>query len=152
MARQDPSADFAILVYLCFVTTLLCIFGYVFHWMMQPTVLTNSGASTFAGAPAPQVILRTSHSMVEDIELLAVETAELENREQGLKSPIAVVRAPTEIVSVPKTKVAAKKAAPRRVQQKRVVHVPPREPDPWTAWASNRNQRSSKNSSAFWSW
>jgi hypothetical protein len=148
---QDTNADLDLLAYLSVVVLIFCTFAFVLFWMMQPTVLANAPASGLTRSQ-PTRLLDAARDVSEDAEQLAIEAADLENREQGLE-PLNTPRAVAgRAGSEPKEVIAATKQAPK---QRRVVRAPARDTlqsnDPWQAWAGDRQRYSEWNGGRGWS-
>jgi hypothetical protein len=147
MRSRNADADPAILVFLTIVVLVITLFAVGMYRATRPTVLTNV---QWVGPNDTRLPFDFSAGYSnEEQELLAVETAELENKEQGLTMPrVAESPVPTNVPDV-RTAEARPKPKPA-VKPKRVVRVPPRAPDSWHAgWDAGRSTARNPQS---WFW
>ena len=147
MRSQNADADPAILGFLTIVFLVITLFAVGMYSATRPTVLTNVQWVGPIDTKRPfDFSVRYTN---DEQELLAVETAELENREQGLTMPrVAESPVPT---NAPDVRTAEAKPKPKpMVKPKRVVRAPPRAPDSWHAgWDSGRSTARNPQS---WFW
>jgi hypothetical protein len=119
--------------------------------MMQPTVLPNAEYIPRPRDPYFAAWPRATSSKYEELEQLAIETAELENKEQGFTPPPTVVSLPP-VIAVNAPRVIAAKAKPKATRKpKRVVRAPLREPmrESWHSWGSQVSSGPQRNQ---WFW
>jgi hypothetical protein len=113
MHSEDRSADRAVFAYLCSVLLLCGGMAWVaFKVVASPVVLVNAVDAYRPPARAGVLLTPT----INDRELLEKETAELENRQQGIL-PLSPQAAMTSVQRPdPQNKVASKPAKKRVVR------------------------------------
>jgi hypothetical protein len=151
MRAQEPTADVVLLWCLGGILAIAGTFFGIFYSMMRPTVVPNAAYQSTIGETISAAYIRAPVSgAVEDREQIAVETAELENRELQL-SPVTAFASVPPLAPAPKAaqtaQVKAKpkpKPKPRRVIREQVQH--PTAGYPW--FASSGGQ--TRSSPFFW--
>src|SRR5688572_18165069 len=86
---SDGDPDVPILGFFLGATCIMCCFGFVLYWLMQPTVLPSKELVEAPLRPAA-FVLAAAPSVDEDREKASLERANQENIEQGLKPPTVV--------------------------------------------------------------
>jgi hypothetical protein len=142
---EAPRAETALLIYLAFIIAIMGLFAGTLYWLAQPTILPNRGYTDYK-PPVQAFSFHDASTTSEDMERVALATAEHENAEQGIDALRAFARAGR--VSVAERRPAPNEinAAPNIPKKKRVAKA--RRPLPITAdawqppWAHGRTHRS----------
>jgi hypothetical protein len=131
MLQSDPpSSDAPLLAALSAAVSVMIGFGFLMHWLMQPTVLPDAPFD-MAEQRTPVILRVTPQTLPPDVEQSAIAMAARENEIQGLRPALAA-----NTVSEPAPTQAHAQATPKAAKPKRAVAKAPRR-DAERAYATN---------------
>src|SRR5688572_13839997 len=88
--RRACAANLPLLLYIACLMALVGFFASVLYGLLQPTVIIPSATVASYEVPGPTYLFFSKHdSSAEEMERVAIDAAEIENREQGLDPILA---------------------------------------------------------------